>query len=194
MKQKKDIFYFRCALAMLLGYVLVFFGVQTVQAKIYADRENKIYHKETCSEVENINERYLRLFNSEPEAESCGFYPCKKCVPPIGQPSLKSKEIKKLSVPIERKKTYVGDCARKIYHNEWCPLIKDIPAKNRRGFSSAKTAIQQEYMSCKECNPPARFKRNKTKNDILEEMPDEERPPAEMEEAEEENLPEAETE
>jgi hypothetical protein len=194
MKRRLSVFRSLGSVVLLFGLVIVLFGTQTVQAKIYGDRDKNLFHKDTCSEVKNIKAAYLRLFDSEPEAESRGFYACKKCISPTRQPSLKSKEIKQLSLPIGREKSYVGDRAKKIYHNEWCELILDIPFKDRRSFSSAKLAISQEYLSCKECNPPALFKRNKVKIDIPESESEDELPSADMESSEGEALPDAETE
>jgi len=179
----------------LAGVLGIFVLVPFVHGKIYADKENKIYHREFCPEVKKIKERNLRLFASEPEAESRGFYPCKKCIPPVGQPSLQIKKIKKLSLPVARKKIYIGDRSKKIYHYDWCPLVKDIAVKEKKQFRSAKMAVEKGYAPCKECNPPVMFKRNLIKIEPVDAGAEaEELPPAELETSEEESLPEAEVE
>ncbi|MBN1595225.1 hypothetical protein JW933_04785 [candidate division FCPU426 bacterium] len=140
----------------LAGWLSLSFSAE---AKIIADCENQIYHRDTCPEVKAVKKRNWREFDSEPEAESRGFFPCKTCITPANQPSLKEKEIKKLSVPVAREKIYIGDREKKVYHHEWCPLVNDIPEKNLRQFENVKKAIELEYTACKECNPPVMFKR-----------------------------------
>lgn len=130
------------------------------QAKVYADKSSNLFHAETCPEKERIRPGNLRVFDSEPEAESRGFYPCKICIPPTGPPSLVNKQEKKLSLPVNRNQRYIGDREKKIFHYEWCSLVREIPSKQRKVFTSAKTAHRKGFEPCSECNPPVLFKRD----------------------------------
>ncbi|MEW6517098.1 MAG: hypothetical protein AB1439_09350 [candidate division FCPU426 bacterium] len=131
----------------------------SAQAKIYADKESHLYHSDTCPAKDQIKPKYLRIFNAEQEAESRGFYPCEKCITPSNQPSQIDQTGKKLSLPLKREQTYVGQRNSKVYHYDWCTVLQDLPAEERVMFPSARVAAQKGYQPCPECNPPAMFQR-----------------------------------
>lgn len=128
-------------------------------AKIYADKETHLYHRDTCPEKNQIKPKYLRLLDAEEEARAKGFYPCEKCIAPNEQPSQVDRAGKRLSLPFSREQNYIGQRSTKLYHYRWCPLIQDLPADERVNFASPKLAAQKGYQPCAECGPPALYQR-----------------------------------
>lgn len=134
-------------------------GPSQTAAKIHMDKETHLYHREICPDKALVKPRHLRLADSEEEARAKGFYPCEKCIAPNEQPSRVDRTGNKLSLPINREQTYVGQRSSKIYHYGWCPLVQELPDADRILFSSPKQAAQKDYQPCGECNPPALYQR-----------------------------------
>lgn len=123
-------------------------------ADFYGDIRTKRYHTEDCPEKKDLKARYRKVFTSEEEAGSRGFYPCTTCIPPAGQAFGNQRLQVKHSQPVVRNAHYVGDKQNRLYHHQWCAAAKALAPADQVKFQNVEAAVRAGYERCPECRPP----------------------------------------
>ncbi len=164
----------------LLGAIgLLVLGL-SAHADIIGDRKAKIYHAEGCPEIDKIEKPYLQVFDSEPEAEAHGYYPCRQCLPPLGESVQALEGRRKHALPITKTQAFIGDRKSKVLHQTWCPQVTGIATADKVVFKDIDQAWANQYRPCTECHPPVKPEKAKALKSAMQEKDTSALPEAEL--------------
>lgn len=98
--------------------ILLLVGCSTYNGELIAvksDESNKVYHKDTCKLISNVEYENLYLFDDLEQTARLGYRPCKTCSPPNNIKVAKelyesqTEEFNELKPKFEKHKEYVDD-------------------------------------------------------------------------------------
>lgn len=128
-------------------------------AEFYGDVTTKRYHATECPEAPLIKKKNLKIFDSEAEARAKAFYPCPLCSALVRKEAAPAIAQRKLSKAVSRSDGYVVDKSTRSYHQVWCPLLKNVDARQLLKVADIEKAAAGGNSPCAVCNPPVAFVR-----------------------------------